>query len=324
VRPRVSVLMPTYGQAHFIARAIESLLRQSYGRWELVVVDDGSPDATNSAVEPYLSDERIRYHRCEENQGLGAALNAGLELAGAPYIAYLPSDDVYFQEHLASLVGLLDASPEAVLAFSGVRHTYNRSTPGQIPGRSLQLVQVLHRRTPDRWLERTALVTDNLDRMYWSALYRRGSVVGTGLVSAEWVAHPGQLHRLLHEPEGGINTYRFHFGVRHKLPGRTGCLPGGPVCPLDLPGDRRFHTRWLLCGQQPACLVAAVTAGDQQRSSAVTARPNRGRPLSRSRGLFPRSSLFLKAHEVHLPEVVKEGHQEGEEQGKKEGIHQTG
>jgi hypothetical protein len=124
---------------------------------------------------------------------------------------------VYFQEHLASLVGLLDASPEAVLAFSGVRHTYNRSTPGQIPGRSLQLVQVLHRRTPDRWLERTALVTDNLDRMYWSALYRRGSVVGTGLVSAEWVAHLGQLHRLLQEPEGGINTYRSHFGVRHPL-----------------------------------------------------------------------------------------------------------
>jgi glycosyltransferase involved in cell wall biosynthesis len=84
VRPRVSVLMPTYGQAHFIARAIESLLRQSYGRWELVVVDDGSPDATNSAVEPYLSDERIRYHRCEENQGLGAALNAALSWPARP------------------------------------------------------------------------------------------------------------------------------------------------------------------------------------------------------------------------------------------------
>ncbi len=215
--PTVSVLMPTYGQAHFVARAIESLLRQSYDSWELLIVDDGSPDETCPAVAPYLADARIHYHRCEENQGVGGALNLALGLTHAPYVAYLPSDDVYYKEHLASLAGLLDASPEATLAFSGVRHSYNRSAPGQIPGHALQMVQVMHRRTGARWLERADLVTDDLDRMFWSRLCDRRAMVGSGLVSAEWVAHPGQLHHLLQEPEGGINTYRSFFKVQHPL-----------------------------------------------------------------------------------------------------------
>lgn len=215
--PKVSVLMPTYGQAHFIPRAIESLLRQSFDDWELMIVDDGSPDATGPAVAPYLADERIGYHRSEENQGLGAALNAALERTAAPYVAYLPSDDVYYEEHLASLSDLLDASPHAVLAHSGVRHSYNRIAPGRIPGRALQMVQVMHRRTGERWLERSELVTDDLDRMFWTRLCEQGDVVSSGLVSAEWVAHPGQLHHLLQEPEGGINTYRSRFQVRHPL-----------------------------------------------------------------------------------------------------------
>ena len=98
--PRVSVLMPG-----FPADALHpSLHRQPAGAvledWELIVVDDGSPDETALLVAPYLSDARISYQRCERNQGLGAALNLGLERARAPFIAYLPSDDVYSRPSL--------------------------------------------------------------------------------------------------------------------------------------------------------------------------------------------------------------------------------
>src|SRR5437870_4513567 len=94
--PTVSVLMPTYDHARFILRAIDSLLAQTLTGWELVIVDDGSPDDTPDLVKPYLADERIRYHQLDGNWGLGTALNYALTYAQAPLIAYLPSDDVYY------------------------------------------------------------------------------------------------------------------------------------------------------------------------------------------------------------------------------------
>ncbi|MBX6313637.1 MAG: glycosyltransferase [Isosphaeraceae bacterium] len=215
--PRVSVLMPTFNQAAFLRRALDSLLAQTFAAWELVIVDDGSTDGTRDVLGPFLGDARIRYYRHHRNRGLGAALNAALDRSRAPLIAYLPSDDVYHTDHLASLVERLEAEPDAVLAYSGVRYHYNRFTLGQIDGEPLQLVQVLHRRTEDRWVEREELVTDDLDRMFWSKLRARGGFVGTGRVSCEWVEHPAQRHRVIREPLGGINPYRVRYGVERPL-----------------------------------------------------------------------------------------------------------
>jgi hypothetical protein len=214
---RVSVLMPSFEQAHFIRRALDSLAAQSFAHWEAVIVDDGSLDHTLEAVAPWLADERIRYVRLAKNAGLGAALNAGLEQAVAPLVAYLPSDDVWYRDHLAQLVACLDAAPQAVLACSGVRHHYNRSAPAQIPGSWLQLVQCLHRRTPDRWVERAELESDDLDRLFWNRLRTRGDVVATGNVTCEWVDHPLQRHKLMQEPVGGINPFRQHYRVGQPL-----------------------------------------------------------------------------------------------------------
>jgi hypothetical protein len=210
--------MPTFRQVSFLPRALASLLDQRFTNWELVVVDDASPDATGEAVAPFLADQRVRYCRLEENGGLGYALNVGLDLLRTELVAYLPSDDVYYADHLAALIARLDSAPEAVLAFAGVRHASDRFAPGQIEGEALQLVQVLHRRTPDRWVERDELTTDDLDRMLWGALRRRGSFVGTGRVSCEWVDHPVQRHKLIREGDtGGINAYRSYYGPRHPL-----------------------------------------------------------------------------------------------------------
>ncbi len=215
--PRVSVLMPTYRHAQVIRRAIESLCAQTMQDWELLVVDDGSPDGTEQAVAPLLVDKRIRYRRLDSNRGLGAALNYGLALARARLIAYLPSDDVYYPEHLASLIQCLESNPLAVLAYSGVRYHYNRYAGGQIVGYPLQLVQVMHNLAPASWLEREELVTDDLERMFWSRLRSAGAFIGSGRVTCEWVDHPGQRHKLIQEPLGGINPYRAYFHVEHPL-----------------------------------------------------------------------------------------------------------
>ena len=127
--PLVSVLMPTYKQAAFVRRAIESLLAQTLADWELLIVDDGSPDETGQIAAGYLDDPRVRYTRLERNGGLGAALNLAAAQARGRYVAYLPSDDVYYPEHLATLAALLERDPAIYLAYGGLRWAYRRYEP---------------------------------------------------------------------------------------------------------------------------------------------------------------------------------------------------
>ncbi len=221
----VSVLMPTFNQVAFIRHALESLLAQTLSQWELVIVNDGSSDDTPTVVQPYLADARIRYYKLDKNEGLGAALNHALRKAKAPLIAYLPSDDIYYRDHLRSLVSILNSDKEAVLAYSGVRHEFripgkgaiDKSSPGQLEDHSLQLVQAMHRRTDDQWIEREELVTDDLERMYWQKLRKRGVFVGTNRISCQWVDHPDQRHKVIQEPIGGLNPYRQRYTVSQPL-----------------------------------------------------------------------------------------------------------
>ncbi|MDQ3663580.1 MAG: glycosyltransferase, partial [Actinomycetota bacterium] len=211
------MILPTFKQEAFVRRALDSLLGQRFAVWEAIVVVDGSPDATAAAVQPYLADDRISLVPLADNTGLGHALNVGLDGARGELIAYLPTDDVWYADHLVTLVATLEAAPEAALAYSGVRHTYNRYAEGKIEGEPLQLAQVLHRRTGKRWMERGELTTDDLDRMFWSCLREEGDAIGTGLVTCEWVSHPLQRHKLIRESEGGINAYRSYYGVPQPL-----------------------------------------------------------------------------------------------------------
>jgi hypothetical protein len=209
--------MPTYEQSRFIRRALDSLQAQSLADWEALIINDGSCDATAGTVSACLGDARIRYYRLDHNTGLGHALNEGLSLAHAPLVAYLPSDDVYYRDHLQNLKACLDAAPDAVLAYSGVRHHYNRQAAGAIPGFPLQLVQCMHRMTEQRWVERDELESDDLDRLYWSRLRDMGGFVCSNTVTCEWVDHPRQRHKLMREPAGGINTFRSHYRVTAPL-----------------------------------------------------------------------------------------------------------
>jgi hypothetical protein len=219
--PVVSVVVPAWlpdaTATAFLPAALESLLAQTLTDWEAVIVEDGSP----LPVAPLVPDDpRLTVVRHDRNHGLGATLNTGLDATTAPVVAYLPHDDLLAPEHLAGLVGALDADPAAIMAVAGVRHHYNRYTDGpdaRIEGSPLQLVQVAHRRTADGWLERSELVTDDLGRMLWDRLLERGHAVQTGAVTCEWVDHPEQLHKVLQEPEGGLNTYRSRFAVAEPI-----------------------------------------------------------------------------------------------------------
>ena len=153
---RFSVLMPTYNQCAFIRRAILSLMQQTYDKWELIIINDGCTDETEEFIADYLADERITYIKNEENTGLGHALNQGLDAARYDYIAYLPSDDFYFPEHLAHLTQRLE-NQDVILAFSGIQFEmndtiqYRNETQHEVicPNSCLQLVQVAHKKIQD-------------------------------------------------------------------------------------------------------------------------------------------------------------------------------
>jgi len=118
--PFISVIMPTYNRAHLIARAIDSIVAQTFQNWELLLIDDGSRDNTFEAVQPYLlRDHRIRYHYAN-NHGLAMARNFGLMMGQGEYFTFLDSDDEYLPHHLEERAEHLRKHPECELLHGGV------------------------------------------------------------------------------------------------------------------------------------------------------------------------------------------------------------
>ena len=110
--PRVSVLMAAYNAAPYLEEAIDSVLAQTMPEFELIVIDDGSTDATQDILaRKSAQDARVVPHR-QANKGIGGATNRALDLARAEYIAILDSDDTMVPERLARQTAYLDKHPE--------------------------------------------------------------------------------------------------------------------------------------------------------------------------------------------------------------------
>lgn len=110
---RISVIIPTYNYAHFLPGALASVLRQGIPDAEIIVVDDGSADATGMAVAPYR--HRIIYHY-QSNAGLSAARNTGLHLSTGEFITFLDADDLLGPEVLSAQKSFLEEAPGRGLA----------------------------------------------------------------------------------------------------------------------------------------------------------------------------------------------------------------
>jgi glycosyltransferase involved in cell wall biosynthesis len=117
--PRVSVLMPAYNAARYISAAIESVLAQSYGNFEFIIVDDGSTDETGKIVDSFASRaKQIHVLRNDCNRGLIATLNIGLAEAGGEFIARIDADDLCRGDRLAKQVSFLERNSDHTLVSS--------------------------------------------------------------------------------------------------------------------------------------------------------------------------------------------------------------
>lgn len=119
--PRVTVLLPVFNGERYLRQAIASILGQTWRDLELLVIDDGSSDASATLAASY-ADARVRLHRHPSNQGLLATLNEGLDLARGEYVARMDADDVAHRDRLARQVRYLDAHPEVAVLGTGVRN----------------------------------------------------------------------------------------------------------------------------------------------------------------------------------------------------------
>jgi len=110
--PLVSVILCTYNRAGLVERAIRSVFRQTYRRWELVLVDDGSTDGSELFLAQLAKSDRRVVLVSRTNRGLARSRNEGLALARGKYVAFLDSDDEYRSSHVRRCIDAMLRRPE--------------------------------------------------------------------------------------------------------------------------------------------------------------------------------------------------------------------
>ena len=144
--PEVSIIIPTYNRKHFIGKAIESVLKQTYKDYELIIVDDGSTDGTAEWITATYPN--IRLERREVNRGSASVRNEGIRVSKGNLIAFLDSDDEWQSSFLEAQVKALQENPDAVLSYcdytevksDGFQFTHNLKPWRSYPNLTHQLL----------------------------------------------------------------------------------------------------------------------------------------------------------------------------------------
>lgn len=164
--PTVSVIMPVYNSAQYLAEAVESILKQSFADFEFIIINDGSTDASHDILTHYqLLDKRIRlYH--QENRGIVESLNRGCNLSRGKYIARMDSDDISLPERLAKQVSFLETHSQVgvcgtwVQLFGGTTGVVRPSTDSEMIRIKLLFESMLAH--PSVMMRRQVMINNNL------------------------------------------------------------------------------------------------------------------------------------------------------------------
>lgn len=139
---QVDIIIPFYNvPIHYLQKALESVMAQTYTDWKIVIVNDGSKNESTSALEALLkklSNDKILYLKTE-NRGPATARNTGIQASDSPYIAFLDSDDLWYPHKLMSQMAILEKHPDIALVHADVDiidsegHITGKSSPKGIP-----------------------------------------------------------------------------------------------------------------------------------------------------------------------------------------------
>ena len=141
----VSIIVPVYNVKKYILTTIECVRAQSYGHWELLLVEDSSTDGTRQMIEEYLEelqDSRIQLLSLPKNSGAAKARNFGLQQAKGRYIAYLDSDDLWEPQKLSRQIAFMEEH-QAAFSFTGYEFA---DESGRGTGKIVRVPQTLNYR----------------------------------------------------------------------------------------------------------------------------------------------------------------------------------
>lgn len=118
--PTVSINLCCYNSEKYLRETLESILHQTYKNWELIIINDGSTDSTESIVQEYIDAGYPIIYHYQQNKGLSYSRNKALELSGGDYIALIDHDDLWLPEKLAKQVIAMQRNKDHVLCYAGV------------------------------------------------------------------------------------------------------------------------------------------------------------------------------------------------------------
>lgn len=216
--PLVDIGIPVFGRANYVARAVESVLGQSYERWCLTISEDGpATEAVRSAIEPYLADERVRYVSTGDRLGLARHKSILAKHGHGRYVGLLDDDDLWLDGWLARRVEFLEQHRDCVLVWgghvdidtTGVERARSRFPLAGGVQSSRVFVQTMMRRnvvaTPSVLLRREAYVRagDTFDARFvhindyelWLRMGMTGPVGFLPVHDSAYRVHPGQMSR---------------------------------------------------------------------------------------------------------------------------------
>lgn len=226
--PKASVIIPTYNRSNLVREAVESVLRQTFTDFELIVVDDGSTDDTREVIGSIM-DDRIRYFY-KLNGGGGSARNRGLIESQGEYIAFLDHDDLWPENHLSIMLQKLEEKREYGMAYSRYKNVYP-------DGREIE------RFGPDRYMSRRLTVDFFGKRPCFlpsATCYRKSVLKGffhdenlENKVEVDFFLRLSVKTKFLCVPES--------FVIRRKVPNSMTFLSKGSICYTTVLVLERFY-----------------------------------------------------------------------------------
>jgi glycosyltransferase involved in cell wall biosynthesis len=213
VKPRVSVILPVFNSEAFIKESIDSVLRQTFSNFELIVIDDASTDRTVDVVKTY-ADPRLVLVEKKTNTGYTFSLNHGLAISAGEYIARMDADDIMADNRIKEQVEFMDTHSE--LAASGTWYKLTKenrivsepSLPEEVKVTLLDYCCLAH---PTSMIRRQLLLTAGLkydpvrepaeDYDLWTRLVAFGNLANLPRVLLNYRQHDRQVSRLYAEKQ---------------------------------------------------------------------------------------------------------------------------
>lgn len=196
--------MPVYNAEKFLAESIDSILRQTFTQFELIIINDGSTDSSQKIIDSYIKrDDRIQAYT-QKNQGVVRSANKAIELAKSDYIARIDADDIAMPDRLKQQFEMLDNNPDTVLVCSDFE-IFTDSGEFRyrevVPPDSTAIKQLLYIRNPiangSTLIRKSALLEVGLfddvfaeDFHMWMKLIDKGDFVSTGTMLYRWRMNP--------------------------------------------------------------------------------------------------------------------------------------